>query len=153
MKGSSRGVTCASCSLRFLRSTLQCPNAPTSPPGLEGTMTSRLLACVVVTLFFLLSVSSKANPASTGTQSVVTAASRAEVFPDTLAVFAYAEKRPHCNDKYPGEHRPASCQTRIGSTACGGPDECSCGSNERLVTFHCGNAYYHLCEKDVFCKH
>lgn len=65
------------------------------------------------------------------------------------------DQRRHCYYTYgtqPGFPSHGQGCSREGASPCGGPEQCSCGSNERLVTFKCGGQYFHMCWKeDVGC--
>ena len=70
-------------------------------------------------------------------------------------VIFQAPPRKHCFYTYgtqPGFPQGGQGCARLGASACGGPDQCYCGPKERLVTFKCGGAYYHMCwALDVGC--
>lgn len=63
--------------------------------------------------------------------------------------------RKHCFYTYgtqPDFPKNAQGCSRAGASGCGGPDQCFCGANERLVTFKCGAKYFHMCwSQDVGC--
>ncbi len=52
-------------------------------------------------------------------------------------------------DKYYRGHEDALAQAHncheIGASACGGPDQCACGKNERLVSFKCDEGTFNGC--------
>jgi hypothetical protein len=59
-----------------------------------------------------------------------------------------APDRKTCNAYYRG-HEEAVSQahncTEIGASACGGPDQCSCEQNERLVSWKCDEGTFNAC--------
>jgi hypothetical protein len=58
-------------------------------------------------------------------------------------VFAY--QRKSCSEYYPASGSMTNC-TDIGRSGCGGPDQCSCASSERLVTYRCSEGTFNLCQ-------
>jgi hypothetical protein len=64
------------------------------------------------------------------------------------------DPRKSCSEVYPipqGSELWKSCQD-VGRSACGGPDQCLCGQNERLVTFKCDEGTLNKCVQDSACK-
>lgn len=61
---------------------------------------------------------------------------------------AAAPQRPACGQYYPVPNDAlfwTHCSI-AGNSACGGPPQCACQADERLITFKCDQGYYHSCE-------
>jgi hypothetical protein len=62
------------------------------------------------------------------------------------------DDRPACKDKYPlpdgWEDWPSSSCTVGYRSACGGPPQCSCEPNQRLLDYHCPQGTYSLCDDE-----
>ena len=56
--------------------------------------------------------------------------------------------RKACREIYPGDEDALSqahnC-SEVGASACGGPDQCSCDKNERLVSWKCDEGTFNAC--------
>jgi len=61
------------------------------------------------------------------------------------------QDRKTCHDYYPGHEQAlagAHNCTEIGASACGGPDQCSCPQNARLVSWRCDEGTFNACSSD-----
>ena len=59
-----------------------------------------------------------------------------------------------CAEFYPlpdGYDRFTGCRLK-GQSVCGGPQQCSCKSNEALVTYQCDQQAYNICKADASCN-
>ena len=56
-------------------------------------------------------------------------------------------QRKSCAEYYPVPNTLAWTNCRmIGNSACGGPPQCSCKADERLIGYKCDQGYYNECE-------
>lgn len=67
---------------------------------------------------------------------------------DRLVNGSSAEDRKTCRAYYPGAGdaltRAHNCN-EIGSSGCGGPDQCSCATDQRLVSWKCDEGTFNVC--------
>lgn len=66
-----------------------------------------------------------------------------------LRVQAGTSERKTCNAYYEGHSKALAeahnCTDTGQSSACGGPDQCSCPSDQRLVGFKCDEGTFNVC--------
>jgi hypothetical protein len=59
-------------------------------------------------------------------------------------------ERKACSVYYKGHEEALAnahnCKDTGQSSACGGPDQCSCASNQRLVQYSCNEGTFNVCE-------
>src|ERR1700728_2630118 len=68
-------------------------------------------------------------------------------------LFFSTDPRDHCSKYYPvpdGSDSWTTCEDK-GRSGCGGPEQCICGANERLVTYQCVEGTFHKCVEDPGC--
>ena len=101
----------------------------------------KMLAGFVAILSFSLLVHSTSQRAL-GSDPLVQPGHPPAAIPTSLA------KRKACSAYYSGQEDALSqahnC-TEIGASACGGPEQCSCADNERLVSFTCKEGTFSGC--------
>lgn len=97
---------------------------------------------VTVGCFLLIAAISSAKDITVGTAGTVVV---------KLGAIPTDNDRPTCAEKYPNHDPNWHCH-ESGVSACGGPDQCSCDDDERLVSYVCDEGFQAQCEVDEYCQ-